>query len=175
MTQLLALLASTSAWKHTITPESSILPYCSFSTPVALHRYLFFIYQILTCIHWLQHCLEGLSVDTAQMDTWKGSYTYDIASLTGNLAAPSRFNRQWWLYVYPAGRYTAFSDSYFSQIENTISMIAHNSAVTHRGLCHVVSANSRCFTHNYYVWRTLMQGHTVTFMFSKPHLASTTG
>jgi hypothetical protein len=89
MTHLLAILASMSAWINKIIPESSIVPYHIFSSPVSLRVYLSFVYQILSLLHWLQHCCEGNSVDTAEINTWKGSYACDIAFLTANLAAAS--------------------------------------------------------------------------------------
>jgi hypothetical protein len=111
MTHLLAILASTSAWIHKITPESSIVPYHIFSSPVSLRVYLSFVYQILSLHHWLQHCCEGYSADTAQMNTWKGSYACDIALSTAYLAAASWYNRLPWIYVCPSGGYTTYGDS----------------------------------------------------------------
>jgi len=55
--------------------------------------YLSFVYQILTLIHWLEQCCEGYSADTAQMNSWNGSYAYYIALSTAKLAAASWYNR----------------------------------------------------------------------------------
>jgi len=119
---------------HKITPESSILPYHIFSTPVSLRMYLFFLYQILFLLHWLQHCCEGYSADTAQMNTWQGSYAYNIALSTTNLAAASWYSRLLSIYVCPSSGYTIYGDSSFSSIDKKRSMTPCESAVTHRVL-----------------------------------------
>jgi len=49
--------------------------------------YLSFVSQILSLLHQLQHCGEGYSADTAQLNAWMGSYAYVIALSTTNLAA----------------------------------------------------------------------------------------
>jgi len=151
MTHLLAILASTSAWIHKITPESSIVPYHSFSTSVFLRIYLSFLYKILSLLHQLQHWFEEYSADLAQMNTWKGSYAYDISLATASLAAASWFTRLSWLYVCPSRRYTTYSHSYFSLMDNKLSMTPCNSATTHRVLWHAVTSNARAVTHAYYV------------------------
>jgi len=93
MTHLLPILVSTSAWIHTITPESSIVPYHIVSSLLSLCMYLSFVYQILSLLYWLQHYCERYSADMAQMNTWNGCYAFDIALSTANLAAASWYNR----------------------------------------------------------------------------------
>jgi hypothetical protein len=84
MTHLLAILASPCAWIKRITPESSIVPYHSFSAPAFLLALPNSLSPPLT-----EHCCEGYSARTAQMNTYKGSYAYDIALSTANLTAAS--------------------------------------------------------------------------------------
>jgi len=69
--------------------ESIWLPpnHPSYLTILSLPLYHPFVYQILSLRHWLQHCCEGYSADTAQMNAWKECYAYDIALATANSAA----------------------------------------------------------------------------------------
>ena len=183
MTHLLAIMQSISARINTITPESSIIPYHSFSTPVSLCLYLTLVYQILSLHHGLQCCCGANSADMAKMNTWKGSYAYDIALSTSSFATAIWYNTISWIHVCASGRYTAYRDSYISLIENTLSMNPFNSAITHRVLqilnaawvlCHAVTLNDWAFTHKYYVLRSSsMQGHMFTFQFSVLYWAST--
>jgi len=158
MAHLLEILASTSAWIHKITPQSSMVPCHSFSTPVSPRMYVSFVYQILSLLHWLQHRFEGYSAGTAQMNTWKGSCACNITLSTTNLAAASWYNRLSWIYMCPFGGYTTYRDSYFFSINNELSMTPCNSAVTHWVLCHALTSNARDFTYKYDVERRHMQG-----------------
>jgi len=108
MTHGLAILASSSAWIHKINPELSIVPYKIFSSPESLSVYLYLVYQILSLLCRLRHCCEGYSADTAQMDTWKGSYAYNIALSTANLPAASWYNRLSGIYMCPSGGYSTY-------------------------------------------------------------------
>jgi len=158
MTQLLAILALTSAWIHNITPESCIVPFHMFGSPVSLHVYLSFVYQILSLLHWLQHCCEEYSSDTVQMNTWKASYAYNIAISTPNLDAVCWYIELSWIYVCPPSEYTTYGDCWFSWIDSKLSLTPCNSAVTYWVLqilndvpilCHAVTSNARAFTPNY--------------------------
>jgi hypothetical protein len=84
MTHLLTIFALMSAWLNKITPESSYI------TILSLRIDLSFVYQILSLFHsLLQHCCEGYSADTAQINAWRRSYAYNIALLTANIAVAS--------------------------------------------------------------------------------------
>jgi len=72
----------------------------------------------LLCL--LQHCCEGYSADTAQVNSWEGSYAYDIALSSADLAVASYYNRISWQYVCPSGKYTTYGDAYFSWIDNKL-------------------------------------------------------
>jgi len=56
----------------------------------------------------------------AQMNAWMGSYAYDTALLTANLAAASKYNRISWKFMCLSGRYTTYGDSYFSSLDNKL-------------------------------------------------------
>jgi len=157
MTHVIVILALMSAWIHKITPESSIIPYHCFTTPGSLCVYPSLVYQIISLLHRQQHCWEGYSAHSAQMNTWKGSYAYNIALLTANLAAVSWYNTLSWIYMCPSSGYTTYEDSYFSSIDIKLSRNPRNSAVTHQVLqilhaapilCHAVTSNAWAFTHN---------------------------
>jgi hypothetical protein len=160
MTYLLAMLALTSAWIHNITPESSIQPYHRLSTPVSLCVCLSFVYQFLSIHYWMQHCCEGYSAAPGQMNTWKVSEAYDNTCSTANLAAASRYPREFWIYVFPSCGYTTFGDLWFSLIDNKLSMTWCNAAVTHWDrkildaapiLCHAITSITSAFTHDFFV------------------------
>jgi len=74
--------------------------------PVSLRMYLSLLYQILTLLYWLQHCVEEYSADTAQINTWKGCYANDIALSTTNLATAIWYNQLSWEHVCTPGGYT---------------------------------------------------------------------
>jgi len=57
----------------------------SYLTILSLHRCLSFVYQMLSLLYFLQYCLEEDSADMAQINSRKGSYTYDIGLLGSNL------------------------------------------------------------------------------------------
>jgi len=62
----------------------------------------------------------------APMNAWMGSYAYDTALSTANLAATFWYNKIFWHYVYSSSRYTTYSDttysvSYFSLIDNKLA------------------------------------------------------
>jgi hypothetical protein len=118
------------------------------------------VHEILSLLPWLEYCCVGYSADTAQRNTLKGSYAYNIALLTTNLASASWYNRLWWIYVCPSGGYSTYGLSYFFLINHELHMTPCNSAVTHRVLqilnsasilCHAVSSNARACTHNDFV------------------------
>jgi len=70
-------------------PESIRLPlnHPSYLTILSLHLYLSFVYEIPPLLHLLQHWYEVYSAYMVQMSAWKGSYAYEIALSTTNLAA----------------------------------------------------------------------------------------
>jgi hypothetical protein len=140
MTYLLAIMASPSTWNDTITPESSIVPYHWFSAPVSLLGL-----PNSRCPPLTRHCGEGYSKDTAQMNAWKWSYAYDIALSTSNLAAASSYNQISWEITCPSGGFATYRDSYFSLIDNKLSMTPCNSAVTLKVANLSSSADCKCF------------------------------
>ena len=116
MTHLLAILALMCAWINKITPESFIVHYHSFSTHVSLLR----IPNSLPLPLTTTRLLWRLLADMIQINAWKGSYAYDIALSTANLAAASEYNRISWKFMCPSGRYTTYGDSYFSSLDNKL-------------------------------------------------------
>jgi hypothetical protein len=149
-----------SSWIRRITPLWFILPLCTFSPIVFQCVYLSFIFLILALLHWLQHWYERDSADAAYMNTWKGSYAYNITLLITYLAAACWYNEQSVRYMSPSSRFIPFEDSVLSSIAITLSMTPCISAITHQVLpvlnwalnqCHAVTSNDVAFMGNYYV------------------------
>jgi len=65
----------------------------------------------------------------AQMNTWKGSYAYNIDSYTTNIAVASSYIRTEWKYMCLSGGYIANGDSYSSSIDNNLSIIPGNTTL----------------------------------------------
>jgi len=97
-------------------------------------------------LYLLQHCSEGYSAHTAQMNAWKGSYSYNSVWSTITLASASWYNWISWRYMCPSGRYTTYGNAYFSSIDNNLSMNVCNSAVTLKVPNLSSSADSKCCT-----------------------------
>jgi len=130
--------------------------YTFISMPVSVQLNLIFVYRILYILNCLQHCCEGYSADTAQMNTWKGCYAYNIALLTTTFASASWYKRISCKYRWSSGSYTTYGDSDSSSMDNKPSMNSCNSAVTHWVLqilnaapilCHVVTSNAGALMH----------------------------
>jgi len=141
MTNLLAILASTSAWINIITPESSL--FFTILFPYAC------IYPLCTQILPLPSCINcnivvKIFCRHGRDECPKVCYTNDIARSITNIAAAFYHKRISWKQVCPYSRYATDGGSYISPTDVIFCMNCCNSTVPHKVPNLSSSADSQC-------------------------------
>ena len=176
MTHLLAIMASPSASIITITPDSSIIPYHSFSTPVSLlpmpnslssiHCNIVAKDILLTRPRWMREREVNLTIlpyrpltslhnpDTIEYRENTCILPADIPHTEIYISPRSVTDSVWTLATHPSLWWSQIC--WVLQIPNAAPI-----------LCHAVTSNARTLMHNYYVQRVI---HRVTWFHSGSHV-----